>query len=66
MIDLPEYTRLRNHILHFLVQGSQSLQEHSDRALALNGAKPSVVSSIPASPSTPPQSVGGGLDTTEA
>lgn len=34
LIDLPEYTRLRNHILHFLVEGSKALQERSDRALA--------------------------------
>jgi len=27
LIDLPEYSRLRNHVLHFLLRGSQNLQQ---------------------------------------
>lgn len=40
MIDTPEYGRLRNHILHFLMQGATQRDLASPPGVAVNGTKP--------------------------
>jgi nitrate/nitrite transport system ATP-binding protein len=40
MIDTPEYARLRNHILHFLVEGATPRDLASPLGVAVNGTKP--------------------------
>lgn len=40
MIDTPEYGRLRNHILHFLMQGATPRDLASPPGMAVNGTKP--------------------------
>jgi nitrate/nitrite transport system ATP-binding protein len=47
MIDLPEYTRLRNHILHFLVQSSQHVQDRAQNGGSLNGPSRHAVPALP-------------------
>ena len=44
MIDTPEYARLRNHILHFLLEGSKQRDQMAPSAVAVNGAKPEMAS----------------------
>ena len=57
MIDLPEYSRLRNHILHFLMRGSQKLQERPLQGLARNGQGPRLDAAVVTSASVPQDQV---------
>ena len=57
MIDLPEYSRLRNHILHFLMRGSQKLQERTPQELARNGQGPCLDAAVVMSASVPQDQV---------
>jgi nitrate/nitrite transport system ATP-binding protein len=44
MIDTPEYARLRNHILHFLMEDSRQRDQMPSHAVPVNGTKPDMAS----------------------
>jgi len=44
MIDTPEYARLRNHILHFLMEASRQRDQMPSAAVPVNGTTPEMAS----------------------